>query len=68
MVSGRWSGGYSGSASAITDLTGQCTLTSGAMLEKKAASVTFSVTDVSSDSYPYEPSANHVAEITMPKP
>jgi hypothetical protein len=55
-VSGRWSGGYSGSGSCYTDASGLCSLSTGSMTKPSA---TFAVTGVASGSTVYDATANH---------
>ena len=55
-VSGTWSSG--GTGSCTTDSTGRCTI-SRASLPRKTASVTFTVTIVTSSAFTYAPGSNH---------
>ena len=57
-VNGSWSGGYSGSASCITDSTGRCSVTTGA-INSKTSSATFTVNTVSHATLTYQSAANH---------
>ncbi len=57
-VSGTWSGGTSGGGSCVTNSSGQCTITSATMNNKKT-SATFTVTAVSHATYSYDNVANH---------
>lgn len=58
-VSGVWSGGYSGPGSCTTNGSGVCSVTSGTMKRNQAASVTFTVSNVSHSTAIYDGSANH---------
>jgi len=58
VVTGTWSGGASGTATCTTGRKGQCSLTSQ-KAPGSAASITFTVTDVSDTGYGYDASANH---------
>ena len=58
VVSGTWSGGYSGAGSCTTNSTGQCTVTSGS-IRKNVTSATFAVTNVSDGTLAYTASSNH---------
>jgi serine protease AprX len=60
-VSGSWSGGITGTASCVTNASGQCSVTSG-NISTKSASATFTITNVTQSSYAYQSSANHDAE------
>ena len=73
-VSGSWTGGFSGAASCVTDLSGQCSLTTSNMNSKKT-SVTFTVTSLSHPPDTYDASSNHDPDpdstgttITLTKP
>ena len=57
-VSAAWSGGYSGSASCITDSTGRCSVTT-ANLRNDAGTVTLAVAEVRYASLPYGGAFNH---------
>lgn len=57
-VSVRWSGGFTGSASCITDASGSCSRTTGNIAKKKG-NVTLTVTNVSHASLSYELGSNH---------
>jgi len=57
-VSVSWSGGFSGSASCVTDASGTCSRTTGNIAKKKG-NVTLTVTNVSHASLPYQPVDNH---------
>jgi serine protease AprX len=72
MVSGEWSGGYSGTSSCTTGTSGQCDVASGG-IPKRMSSVTFTVTDVT-DTLTYQSGGNHDPDgdsngtsITVPK-
>jgi hypothetical protein len=56
-VNGAWSGGYQGPASCTTDAGGACSLGTPAISDR-AASVTFTVTDVSHASLAYQAADN----------
>ena len=58
LVTGSWSGGYSGTSSCTTGTTGRCQVNSG-NISKKSASVTFSVTGATRGGYVYLPGSNH---------
>jgi hypothetical protein len=58
VVTGTWSGGYSGSSVATTGSDGMCTFSTGTISTKKT-SVTFTANNVSKTSYTYVPGANH---------
>ena len=58
MVTGTWTGGYSGSSSATTGSDGICTVSTGTISTKKT-SVTFTVNNVSKTLYTYESANNH---------
>jgi hypothetical protein len=57
-VNGNWSGGTSGSASCVTDSSGQCKVTKSGLVKRQVSSVTFTVSGVNG-SLPYQSSANH---------
>jgi Bacterial Ig domain len=57
-VSGQWSGGYSGSASCVTNSSGQCSASTGNISSKKT-SVTFMVTNLSLPAAVYNSASNH---------
>jgi hypothetical protein len=57
-VSVSWSGGFSGSASCVTNGSGSCQVTTGNIAKKKS-NVTLTVTNVSHASLPYQPADNH---------
>jgi serine protease AprX len=65
VVTGTWSGGYSGSSSCSTS-TGQCTVTSGT-ISKRKTTATFTVNNVSGN-VAYQPASNHPTSITVVKP
>lgn len=65
VVTGTWSGGFSGSSSCSTS-TGQCIVTSGT-IPKRKTTATFTVTNVSGE-FAYQPGSNHPASITVVKP
>ncbi|MDX2465001.1 MAG: kelch repeat-containing protein [Porticoccus sp.] len=56
-VFGVWSGGASGTASCLPSSNGTCEVTSG-RLSKSTSSATFTVTDVTSNWFIYDPSLN----------
>ncbi len=58
VVSGAWSGGYSGSASCTTGSVGTCSDTTP-KIGSSQPSVTFSVTGITRGGYTYDSSANH---------
>lgn len=58
VVTGRWSGGASGSGSYTTNVSGICAV-SKKNLKLSVAGVTFTVTGVSKSGYAYLASANH---------
>ena len=73
-VSGAWSGGYSSSASCVTNSSGWCSVVTGRVW-RNYASVDFTVNAVSYSSYIYSGSANHDPDgdsdgtrIVIPKP
>jgi hypothetical protein len=57
-VNGSWGGGTSGSASCLTNSSGQCTVSKSGLVKRQVSSVTFTVSGVSG-SLAYQPSANH---------
>ncbi|MBI4731940.1 MAG: S8 family serine peptidase [Chloroflexi bacterium] len=57
VVTGTWSGGYSGTATCTTGSVGTCSVTTGNMKLTKT-SVTFTVTNVTVSGYTYDASAN----------
>ncbi|HEX8682241.1 MAG TPA: S8 family serine peptidase [Ardenticatenaceae bacterium] len=57
-VSGSWSNGATGTASCITNSSGQCTIGKSG-IAKRTTSVTFTVGNVSRSSYTYSSGANH---------
>lgn len=57
-VSGNWSGGFTGSASCVTNASGQCSVTTGT-IPKTKASVTFTVSNLTANGYTYQSSSNH---------
>jgi len=62
-VTGSWSGGTTGTASCITNASGQCSVTSPNMNSKKT-SVTLTVTSLSGGSgYTYNSSSNHDPDV-----
>lgn len=65
VVTGEWSGGYSGTSSCST-AGGECTVSTGTIAKKKT-SVTFTVKSVTG-ALSYEPAGDHPASITVPKP
>jgi hypothetical protein len=67
-VTGDWSGAASGSASCVTDGTGQCTLSKGG-LQTRNPSVTFTATDIAHATLSYAPELNLVVDaITVNAP
>ncbi len=58
VVTGSWSGGFSGSASCTTDSSGQCSVMTG-NIAKKNGSVTFTVTGVAHATLTYQLWDNH---------
>jgi subtilisin family serine protease len=58
IVTGKWSGGYSGDGSCTTDGSGRCQVTSGA-ISKKSSNATFTILNVSVGGYTYQSSSNH---------
>ena len=58
LVSGNWSGGFSGAASCDTDVSGRCSVTSD-LVGKKNASITFTVSGVTEITQTYDAAANH---------
>jgi PKD repeat protein len=66
-VSGSWGGGASGSASCSTDNNGNCDVTK-TNIKSNVASITFTVTDVTSTQYTYDAGGNHVTTITVQAP
>lgn len=57
-VSGRWSGGYSGTGACTSDSVGRCSVTTGNIHVKKGTA-TFTVTGVSHPTSVYNANANH---------
>ena len=58
LVSGSWSGGFSGMSSCTTDGTGRCQVATGS-ISKKVASVKFTVSGATLAGYVYQSPANH---------
>ena len=58
VVTGTWSGGFSGIASCTTDTSGRCTVVTGSILNKKT-SATFTVISVTGSGLSYASGANH---------
>ena len=58
VVSGTWSGGYSGSASCTTNAAGICAVGT-ATLNRQKQSVTFTITSVNASGLTYTPANNH---------
>ena len=58
VVSGNWSGGFTGVDSCTIGANDQCSVTSD-LVGKKNASITFTVSGVTEITQTYEPSANH---------
>jgi uncharacterized repeat protein (TIGR01451 family) len=56
-ISGRWSGGYAGTASCVTTSTGVCSVSSGNA--KLTSTIAFDVTAVSYSNWTYSASSNH---------
>jgi len=57
-VSATWTGGYAGGTSCVTNASGQCSMSSGNINNRKLTA-TMTVTAVSHASYSYQSSANH---------
>jgi hypothetical protein len=57
-VSGKWSGGYAGSGSCVTDAGGRCTVSSGPIPIQKITT-TFTVNNVTHATMSYNSSSNH---------
>ncbi len=57
VISGSWSGGYTGTATCTTGSAGTCSLTTGSM-KLTTTSVTFTVTNVALDGFTYDAAAN----------
>jgi subtilisin family serine protease len=57
VVSGAWSGGYTGTATCTTGAAGTCSVVTGNMKTTKS-SATFTVSDVSASGYVYDAAAN----------
>ena len=57
-VTGSWGSGVSGSTSCTTDGSGSCTLTTS-NINTKISSAVFSVQDLATSGYVYEPGSNH---------
>ncbi|MEW5991435.1 MAG: GDSL-type esterase/lipase family protein [Chloroflexota bacterium] len=66
IVEGVWSAG-SGATSCVTSDTGTCSITSAA-LNKKTASVLFTVTNLSADGWIYAASSNVASSVVVVKP
>ena len=58
VVSGNWSGGFTGATSCTTGAGGQYSVTSGSV-GKRNPSITLAVTGVTKNGLTYEQSANH---------
>ena len=58
MVSGSWSGGYSGTASCVTSSDGQCSVTSGDMRKRNGMAI-FKVDQLSHAGLFYQSADNH---------
>jgi serine protease AprX len=58
VVTGTWSGGYSGSASCTTNATGICSVSTAA-LNRQKTSVTFTIANVNASGLTYTASSNH---------
>jgi serine protease AprX len=58
IVTGSWSGGFTGTFSGTTGSNGQCTFTSG-QISKSASQVTFTITSVQHASLSYIDTQNH---------
>ncbi|MEW5828512.1 MAG: S8 family serine peptidase [Chloroflexota bacterium] len=67
VVSGAWSGGYSGSASCTTNTSGLCSVTVSTIRTNKTY-VTFTVSNVTATGYVYDPAANLETSITLYRP
>jgi PKD repeat protein len=65
VVSGTWSAG-SGETSCTTDASGTCTVR--ASLNKKAATTTYRVANLSRSGWLYQSGSNAVSEVTVSKP
>ena len=57
-VSGKWSGGGTGSGSCVTDASGRCTVSSGPIPIQKATA-TFTVNNATQTTLSYDASSNH---------
>jgi subtilisin family serine protease len=57
-VSGTWSGGYSGSASCVTDASGLCQVNTG-NIKTDFASVDYTIEIITHPTGSYDPTANH---------
>jgi hypothetical protein len=57
-VSGAWSGGFTGTATATTDANGQCMFATG-LIPRSSTSATFSVTGALNPSFSYAGGTNH---------
>jgi subtilisin family serine protease len=67
-VSGSWSGGTTGSASCVTNSSGQCSILRN-LSKSRVSSVTFTVNNITHSSMTYSPSSNDVgASVTINKP
>ncbi len=67
-IVGSWTGKYSGSASCVTDSSGQCNI-STSLLSGKIRQVTFAVDSVTHPDYVYQPEQDLVsAQVTVNKP
>ena len=58
VITGTWSGGFSGSASCTTNAAGICSVTT-ATLNRQKASVTFAITSVNVSGLTYTAADNH---------
>ena len=58
LVEGDWIVGFIGTFSCVTDINGECSVTSGEIV-KKVGSATLSVTSINFPTLAYYPSANH---------
>jgi serine protease AprX len=75
MVSGTWGGGTAGPASCTTNASGVCSVTTAQLKRNSGSNVTFTVTNVTQSTFPYNAASNHDDEgdssgtiITVVKP
>jgi len=64
VVSGAWSNGFTGTGTCTTGTDGTCTITSGSM-KLTVPSVTFTVTNLTLDTYTYNPAADVKSSIII---